>query len=45
MIVVHQQTECGMPRAAKAGNQPEHMMAELQDEGRTEIGKDMTRNN
>jgi len=29
MVEVHQQTRCGIPRATKAGNQPEHTMDEL----------------
>lgn len=40
IIVVHWQTACEMLRAAKAGNQPEHTMEELQDKARAEIGKD-----
>lgn len=45
MTAVHQQAGCGVPRAAKAGNQPEHTTAETKDEGRTEAGKDMSGNN
>lgn len=44
-IAVHWQTGYGMSRSMKVENQPEHMMAEPQDEGRTEIEKDITRNN
>lgn len=40
IIVVHWQTECGMLRAAKAGNQPEHTMEELWDKAKAERGKD-----
>lgn len=45
LIVVHHQAGCGMPRAARAGKQPATVMAELQDEDRTETEKDTTANN
>lgn len=43
--MVHWQTACETLRAAKAGNQPEHTMAELQGKARAEIGKDTIANN